>query len=144
MPPTTMAPKASAYNKAASKFVKWGKCKQRRFGCSKIYARCAAAAEADCIADPSCRAFTVKKLGGFVYLKYTDANCVTANTYDDRHWDLYTPVQAPAPTMAPAALTTTPAPPPSSKQAGLDALKKLTKKVEKLDSKVDRVIKAVR
>jgi len=49
-----------------------------------------------------------------------------------------------APTMAPAALTTTPAPPPSSKQAGLDALKKLTKKVEKLDNKVDRVVKAVR
>lgn len=47
-------------------------------------------------------------------------------------------------TMAPAPPATTPAPPPSSNPAGLDALKILTKKVNRLDSKIDVVLKKVR
>ena len=91
--------KEAAYAKDESKFVKWGKCSQKRFGCSKVYAVCAAAAQADCSTDPTCRAFTVKKLSGSNYLKYTDSDCVAKNTYDDIHWDLYLPTQAVLPIM---------------------------------------------
>jgi len=52
--------------------------------------------------------------------------------------------KAPPSTTAPAAPATTPAPPPSSNAAGLDALKNLTKRVNGLESKIDVVIKAVR
>ena len=51
---------------------------------------------------------------------------------------------APPTTMAPAAPATTVTPQANSKAAGLDALKKLTKKVDKLESKVEVVIKNVR
>jgi len=86
---TSIDGKAAAYTKHGGKFVKWGKCSQKQRGCSKVYAVCAAAAQADCSADSSCRALAVKKLGGHVYIKYTDSGCVAENTYDDRHWDMY-------------------------------------------------------
>jgi len=113
-----MAPKVAAYAKGESKFVKWRKCKfggwpgarrargkccfgKCKFKCSKVYAVCAAEAQASCSADATCRAVAVKKTagrynGGHYYLKYTDSICVAKNTYANKHWDMYLPTQAKA------------------------------------------------
>ena len=58
----SMTTQAAEYTRDDSKFVKWGKCPQKLLGCSELYAVCAAAAQADCSADPSCSAFSVKRV----------------------------------------------------------------------------------
>lgn len=89
--------KTKTYSKAASKFVKWAKCAQKRQACSsgsantaQSYGECKEQAFAACSADDSCVATTVKKRGGNYFLTYSDGACVADKAYGDVHWDLYT------------------------------------------------------
>ena len=87
-----------SFTKYEQKFVRWDMCTQRRLSCIAIdYDACRVEAQEDCVNTAGCTAVAVKKItsdgGGVhrVYVKYTstDPQCVSAETYEDIHWDLY-------------------------------------------------------
>lgn len=82
--------KAVTFTKSESRFVLWNACGQKSVNCgpTSTYAACYERAIAACD-EENCVAFTVKKLGGNVFLTYSDRNCVRENGNSDRHWDLY-------------------------------------------------------